>query len=70
VVSGTVSVDINGDGLKNTLGAVQNQWANIIYNGGSIGAGLQPGQVQILSAEEFMTVSPELTYEEILRMKR
>jgi hypothetical protein len=69
-VAGTVSVDINFDTLKNTLGAVQNQWTHVIYNGGSIGAGLHPVEIQTLNEEEFMLVSPELSYEKFLEMQR
>jgi hypothetical protein len=65
-LSTPVSVDINWDNTKNILGPVQNQWLGLVYNGGSIGAGLHPLRPQILDAESFLNISPELRYEDTL----
>lgn len=35
---GTVSVDLNGDGARNTLPGYNN-WGNLVYGGGTVGAG-------------------------------
>jgi hypothetical protein len=65
-LSTPVSVDINWDNTKNILGPVQNQWLSLVYNGGSIGAGLRPLRPQRLDAEAFLNISPELKYEDTL----
>ena len=36
---GVVSVDINGDGVLNTLTS-HNDWGSLVYGGGQVGAGL------------------------------
>jgi len=60
VISTGVSVDINCDGVKGVLTS-QNNWLNIVYNGGSVG-GVAAGI--ILTPEKMPT---DLTYEEYLR---
>ena len=57
----SVSVSINKDATKETLGATQNQWKKIIYNGGSIGLS---GPVGMLSAESVFEIFPCMTYED------
>ena len=57
-----VKVDINNDSVKTTLTS-QNNWQNIVYNGGDVG-GISAGRskTQMLTAEHMQ----ELTYEEYL----
>ncbi len=57
----SVSVSINRDVDKGTLGATQNQWKKIIYNGGSIGLS---GPGGMLSAESVFEIYPCMTYED------
>jgi hypothetical protein len=65
-VQNSVAVDINCDLSKTVLNS-QNNWQNIIYNGGSIG-GVGAGKTkQILTAEE---MPKELTYEENLNITK
>lgn len=52
-----LSADINGDGYKTVLGT-QNNWANIVYDGGLVGPGAKP------QAEVPATPAEELTFEE------
>jgi len=61
-LSTSVAVDLNYDGVKNTLGATQNQWTHLIYDGGSIGTGVKTADG--LSAEAFFDNDPCLTYED------
>jgi hypothetical protein len=42
---GTVSADINGDGVLNTLTS-HNDWGNLVYGGGQVGAGLGVGAAE------------------------
>ncbi len=62
IQAAAVLKDINQSGGRSILGAVQNQWAHLIYNGGAIGAGTRPAD--ILSVEDFMNDSICLSYSE------
>ena len=57
VRGGTVSVDINDDGGKSTLRGFNN-WGNLVYGGGSIGAGSSA------AGQQKQQVLEELTWEE------
>jgi hypothetical protein len=59
--SGTVSVDINKDGVKNTLTS-RNDWGTLVYGGGLVGAGSSAGMEASVPAP-----TDELTYEESQR---
>lgn len=60
----TVSVDINDDDAHNTLTG-WNDWANLVFGGGAVGAGAEAG----LDAEVPQDPAPkELTFEEFQRL--
>jgi len=60
-----VQANINADGFYNTLGT-QNNWQNIVYNGGGvIGSGLSPQALLQQIEDSFVDLKmEELTYEE------
>lgn len=58
----SVSVDLNNDGGLTVLTGQSNEWKNIVFNGGSIGAGEELPKLNNL-------VFPELTLEEYEEMK-
>lgn len=66
VIASPVAVDTNCDGVKTTLNS-QNNWLNIVYNGGTIG-GISAGvNAQALTAEK---MPKELDYDEFVKMNK
>ncbi|MGI8807544.1 MAG: hypothetical protein ACR2KK_06835 [Acidimicrobiales bacterium] len=64
-IANPVSSDINGDNVINTLTG-WNDWANLVYGGGAVGAGAEAG----LEAEVPQQPAPnDLTWEEFLQQK-
>jgi hypothetical protein len=59
--SGTVRVDVNGDGLVGTL-AGWNNWGTLIYGGGAVGGGASPG-----GRSSQQVLPGELTWEQAKR---
>jgi hypothetical protein len=59
-IQSNVRVDINNSGARSVLGTVRNQWTSLIYNGGSIGPGVQ--ERTFLTAPEDMP--PCLSYDD------
>ncbi len=55
----SVSVDLNSDGVRNSLRANFPEWENLIYDGGSIGAGSEAKSRRVVE----LLVEPELTEE-------
>ena len=45
IQAASVVKNIDGIAPRKILGAVQNQWANLIYNGGTIGLGTRPSDI-------------------------
>jgi hypothetical protein len=68
---GTVSADVNADGLKSTLNSY-NDWANIVYNGGgAIGSGLAPEALLAQIRANLVELKiEELTYEQMLTLRQ
>ncbi len=58
-----VSVDLNNDTHTTVLKGHSNEWQNILFNGGSIGTGMEPAELEPAMEME------ELTVEEYRRMK-
>jgi hypothetical protein len=66
VISSPVAVDLNHDGVQNTLTGFKD-WGNLTFGGGAVGAGIEQG---VEEAPVVPSVLEELTLEEHLRDSR